>query len=95
MTTPISVNEPVVVQARFLEDGQIQPRPLSGVGVPVTSPTWDASGKRYVSGVIWRCYLVRTPNAETFELRLDMAGARWVLERAWLDAVVWSATPDT
>jgi hypothetical protein len=28
--------------------------------------------------------MVQTPNGETFELRLDAAGMRWILARAWL-----------
>jgi hypothetical protein len=39
-----------------------------------------------VEGTLWRCYMVQTPNGETFELRLDPAGMRWVLARTWLTA---------
>ena len=45
------------------------------------------TGREWVEeadGIAWRCYLVRTPTQETFELRLDTTGGRWVLARAWL-----------
>jgi len=72
------------VQARFAAEGGVQPaafiwrdrtRYVAAVG-----REWDEE----VGGVLWRCYLVQTPAGETFELRLDPAGMRWVLGRAWL-----------
>jgi Domain of unknown function (DUF6504) len=79
------VGEPILVQARFLPEGGLQPvafiwrdrtRYVASLG-----REWEEEG----GGTLWRCYMVQTPNAETFELRLDPAGMRWMLARAWLD----------
>ena len=83
MPLPEFINEPLLVQARFLPDGGVQPTAFIWRGrtryIADTGRQW-----REVDGdVTWRCYLVRTPNGETFELRLDLAGARWLLARAW------------
>lgn len=83
MTLPEFVGEPILVQARFLPEGAVQPlafiwrhrtRYLTAVG-----REWEEESE----GTQWRCYLVQTPTAETFELRLDTAAMRWILARAW------------
>ena len=84
MTTPTFVDEPVLVQARFLTDGSVQPTAFIWQGrtryIADTGRQWQES----TGGVIWRCFLVMTPTSETFELRFDFAGSRWLLHRAWL-----------
>lgn len=83
MSVPEFINEPILVQARFLADGGVQPtafiwrnrtRYIADLG-----RQWDETA----SGATWRCYLVRTPTQETFELRYSPAEGRWVLARAW------------
>ena len=83
MTVPEFIDEPILVQARFLPDGRIQPtafvwrrrtRYIADIG-----RQWQEEA----SGVTWHCYLARTPTRETFELRLDRGGGRWVLAKAW------------
>jgi hypothetical protein len=83
---PEFIGEPILVQARFLPGGAVQPvafiwrnrtRYITAVG-----REWEEESE----GIRWRCYLVQTPTAETFDLRLDTAGMRWVLARAWLKA---------
>jgi hypothetical protein len=78
------INQPVLVEMRFLPDGQVQPRafrwrnqvhPIVDVG-----RQWQEQADE----TTWHCYLVRTVDGSTFELRLDEAGARWLLARAWL-----------
>lgn len=86
MTLPEPVGEAILVQARFLPDGAVQP-----VAFIWRSRTRYVAtvGREWVEeseGLRWRCYLVQTPSAETFELRLDTAGMRWILARAWLNA---------
>jgi hypothetical protein len=84
MSLPEIVGEPILVQARFLPDGRVQP----------TAFIWH-DRTRYVASLgrewseeggeaRWRCYLVQTPNGETFELHLDLTAMRWILARAWL-----------
>ena len=83
-TAPEFVNEPVLVQARFMPDGRVLPtafiwrqrtRYVADVG-----RQWQEE----VDGQTWRHYLVRTPTMETFELCYAVAEARWLLARAWL-----------
>ncbi len=84
MSTPVLIDEPILVQARFLPDGQVQPTAFIWQGrtryIADTGRQWEEKS----GDTTRRCYLVSTPNRETFELRLDLAAARWVLYRAWL-----------
>jgi hypothetical protein len=48
---------------------------------------WGRQWQEEVDGVTWRCYLVRTPTMETFELRCAAPEGRWVLWRAWKNVV--------
>jgi hypothetical protein len=86
MSIPEFINEPILVQARFLPEGGVQP----------TAFIWR-SRTRYIAdlgrqwqedagGKAWHCYLVRTPTGDTFELRYAAAEGRWVVWKAWLDA---------
>jgi hypothetical protein len=85
MSTPETVNLPVLVEARFLPDGRVQPTAFKWRGqtrrVVDQGREWDET----LEGMTWHCYLVQTAQRETFELRLDEGGARWVLARAWLN----------
>ncbi len=84
MTTPEILNQPVLVEAHFLPDGRLRPIAFKWrehlQRVVDYGREWDET----LDGTTWRCYLVQTAQHETFELRLDEAGARWVLARAWL-----------
>jgi hypothetical protein len=86
MSLPEFVGEPILVQARFLPEGGVQPaafiwrnrtRYISALG-----RQWDEENEE----TLWCCYLVQTPNGETFELRLDTVAMRWILARAWVGA---------
>jgi len=83
MSQPVDVGEPVLVEARFPAEGRAEPVAFSWRGrkyqIVDTGRTWD----EVVDGQSWQCQLVRTAAMETFELRLDVQGARWVLARAW------------
>jgi hypothetical protein len=84
MAAQVIVNEPVQVLVRMLPSGKIVP----------TSFVWrDRS--RYVSdaGRQWeervegksvRCFLVKTVDNDTYELRWDPAADTWSIHRAWL-----------
>ena len=77
------VNEAVEVQVRFLPDGQ--PRPVAFVWRQQIRYVADV-GRQWreeAGGIAWQCYLVRTQEAETFELRFHLVDDRWVLYRAW------------
>jgi hypothetical protein len=84
MSTPIVVNEPVVVETHFLPGGEIQPVAFVWRGqtrhVADHGRTWQETAV----GTTWLCYLVRTVNHEAFELRLNAAGGQWLLAQAWL-----------
>jgi len=85
MSTPETVNQPVLVEARFLPDGRVQPIAFKWREhtrrVVDHGREWDET----LEGTTWHCYLVQTAHHETFELRLDDDEARWVLARAWLN----------
>ena len=78
------IDEPVLVQIRWQADGAVQPAAFVWRGrthaIRDVGRQWDemAGGDR------WRCYLVRTAENETFELRFSAATAAWRLQRAWL-----------
>jgi hypothetical protein len=85
MSLPEFVGEPILVQARFLPEGGVQPaafiwrnrtRYIAALGRQWEEETETAH---------WRCFMVQTPTGETFELRLDRAAMRWVLARAWIN----------
>jgi hypothetical protein len=88
MISEVLVNEPVDVLVRVLPNGAVQP----------TSFLWR-SKTRYVSDVgrQWeervggkslRCYLLKTVEENTYELRWDPAANEWRIQRAWLRNLV-------
>lgn len=84
MSLPTFVNEPILVQARFLPDGRVQPTAFIWRERTRYIADWGRQWDETIDGVTWHCYLVRTPVQETFELRSVLAEGRWVLARAWL-----------
>ncbi len=79
------VNEPVLVEARILPNGRMQPRAFTWQG---QTRRVTGSGREWheeVNGVTWHCYLIHTSDGSRFDLRLDPAGGRWLLARAWLN----------
>ncbi|MCD6291509.1 MAG: hypothetical protein J7M34_13480 [Anaerolineae bacterium] len=77
------IDEPVMVQARFLPDGQIIP----------TAFIWEGHTRYIMSvGRQWvgdehpsmRHFLVQTAASDTFELALDTEKLCWRLTRAWI-----------
>jgi|YNPNPStandDraft_1061719.scaffolds.fasta_scaffold04226_7 PncC family amidohydrolase len=83
MTLPEFVGEPILVQARFLPDGQVQPTAFIWRGRTRYIAEIGRQWQEEADGISWRCYLVHTPTAETFELRLAPGEGRWMLMRAW------------
>jgi hypothetical protein len=85
MPAPEIVDQPVLVEARFRAGGRLQPDAFMWQGqirrIVDHGREWDEVSE----GLAWHCYLVQTAQNETFELRLDEVGARWVLARAWLN----------
>ncbi|MCU0502228.1 MAG: DUF6504 family protein [Anaerolineae bacterium] len=86
MPLPEFIDEPILVQARLLPDGGAQPTAFIWRERTYLIADWGRQWQEEAGGAMWRCYLVRTPNLETFELRLNRAAGRWVLSRAWLKA---------
>ena len=84
MALPEFVNEPIPAQARFLPDGHIQPTAFIWRDRTRYIADHGREWEEAADGVAWRCYLVRTPTGETFELRCALAEGRWILSRAWL-----------
>jgi len=79
------VDEPIMVQARFDDHGQVQP--VAFVWRNRTRYIAE-QGRQWEEGtdtdVRCRCFLVRTANGDTFELRLDVKTLHWRLHRARL-----------
>ena len=86
MSLPEYVGEPVLVQARFLPEGGVQPAAFIWRNRTRYVASLGRQWEEEAEGTLWCCFMVQTPTAETFELRLDPAGMRWVLARAWLNA---------
>jgi Domain of unknown function (DUF6504) len=84
MSLPEFVGEPILVQARFLPEGGVQPVAFIWRNRTRYVAALGREWKEEAEGTHWRCYLVQAPNEETFELRLDSAAMRWILARAWL-----------
>lgn len=84
MPLPELINEPVLVQARFLPDGRVQPTAFIWRNRTRYVADWGRQWDETADAITWRCYLVRTPTQETFELRYAPAEGRWILARAWL-----------
>ena len=79
----VQIDEPVVVQARFLPDGRVHPtafiwqgrtRYLAGLGRNWTEPASQGN---------WRCFLAQTASGDTVELRWHDTTHQWRLWRAW------------
>jgi hypothetical protein len=83
MSIPEFIKEPILVQALFLPDGMIRPTAFIWRDrtryIADHGRQWDEEA----DGTTWRCYLVRTPAGETFELRCVLAEGRWILYRMW------------
>lgn len=84
MTLPTFINEPILVQARFLPDGRVQPTAFIWRERTRYIADWGREWDEVADGITWHCYLVRTPNQEAFELRYAAALGQWRLARAWL-----------
>ena len=83
MSLPEFIDEPILVEKRFLPDGAMQPTAFIWRGCTYGIADWGRRWEEEVDGITWSCYLVRAPNLETFELRLDRATGQWLLARAW------------
>jgi hypothetical protein len=84
MIREVLVNEPVDALVRMMPNGEVRP----------TSFLWR-NKTRYVSdlGRQWeervggqslRCFLLKTVDDETYELRWDPGANEWSIHRAWL-----------
>jgi hypothetical protein len=86
VSPPEFIGESIFVQARFAPEGGVQPVAFIWRDRTRYVAALGREWQEEIEGRVWRCYLVQTPTAETFELRLDPEGMRWVLARAWLNA---------
>ena len=83
MSVPEFINEPILVQARFLMDGRVLPTAFIWRERTRYIADHGRQWEETVDDTIWRCYLTRTPTGETFELRYAPAEGRWVVYRMW------------
>jgi hypothetical protein len=86
MSNPIFIDQPVVVEARLLPDGQIEPIAFAWQdrrqAITGTGRRWQEApdGKQRMH------YLVQTATSDVFELCIDTGTGQWRLLRAWLQA---------
>ena len=73
MSIPEFINEPILVQARFLPDGQVLPTAFIWRERTRYIADHGRQWEETVDDTTWRCYLTRTPTGETFELRYALA----------------------
>jgi hypothetical protein len=85
MSLPEFIDEPILVQAELLSDGDAQPTAFIWRGHTYAIADWGRQWQEDAGGTIWNCYLVRSLNLETFELRLNRATGKWALARVWLN----------
>jgi hypothetical protein len=83
MSVPEFINEPILVQARFLPDGRVLPTAFIWRERTRYIADHGRQWEETVDDTTWRCYLTRTPTGETFELRCALAEGRWVIYRMW------------
>jgi len=83
MSLPEFIDEPILVQTRLLSDGEVRPTAFIWRGHTHLIADWGRRWQEDAGGITWSCYLVRTPNLETFELRLNRAAGQWVVARFW------------
>ena len=86
MSNPEFIDQPVVVEARLLPDGQINPvafawrdkrQAIAGIG-----RRWQEAA----DGHTRTHYLVQTATSGIFELCMDTGTGQWRLLRAWFHA---------
>ena len=76
MSVPEFINEPILVQARFLPDGRVLPTAFIWRERTRYIADHGRQWEETVDDTSWRCYLVRTPTGETFELRVCACGRK-------------------
>ena len=76
MSIPEFINEPILVQARFLPDGQVLPTAFIWRERTRYIADHGRQWEETVDDTTWRCYLTRTPTGETFELRVRACGGK-------------------
>ena len=88
MSYQVAVNDPIRVNVRLLPSGKIVPKSFDWQGrthyVVAQGRQWDerTEDKRL------RCFLVQTPDQNSYELRWDPAEDEWNLHCAWLANLV-------
>ena len=81
------IDAPVDVQVRILPDERLQPAAFIWQGHTLEIADWGREWDEGHGGATWRCYLVRTADSTTFELRHNQETKQWVLARAWRRSV--------
>jgi hypothetical protein len=84
MIREVLVNEPVDPLLRVMPNGDV--RPTSFLWRNKTRYVNDI-GRQWeerVGGKSLRCYLIKTVDDNTFELRWELSSNEWTVHRAWL-----------
>jgi PncC family amidohydrolase len=80
---PEFVDETVLVEAHLQPGGDAEPQAFTWRGHTYAIADTGRQWQEEHDGRTWHCYLVRTAALETFELRLNVDSAHWILARAW------------
>ena len=78
------VNEQVDTLVRVMPAGKVIPTSFVWRDKTRYVSTVGRQWEERVDGETLRCYLIQAVNNDTFELRWNPAGDRWLLHRAWL-----------
>lgn len=88
MINEVLVDEPIDVLVRVFPDGGVQPTSFLWRNKTYYVSDVGRQWEERVSGKSLRCYLIKTVEENTYEVRWDPAAAAWSIHRAWLRSLV-------
>ena len=83
MSELVAIDEPVRVAVRGLSSGKIAPKSFVWQGKTYFVSARGRQWSEWTDGKQVRCFLVQTPDMNSYELRWDPVEDRWSLHRAW------------
>ncbi|HMN27330.1 MAG TPA: hypothetical protein PKE45_04175 [Caldilineaceae bacterium] len=84
MIREVLVNEPADVLVRVSSNGTVTPTSFLWRGKTRYVGDLGRQWEERVDGKSLRCYLLKTVDENTYELRWDPAANSWSVHRAWL-----------
>jgi hypothetical protein len=88
MAHEVFVNEAVDVLVRTSQNGEVRPTSFLWRGKTHYVNDLGRQWEERSSGKTLRCFLLRTVENNTFELRWEIGTTAWIVQRAWLRDLV-------